>query len=207
MKKILISLTIIAMVMSIGPVGAQGPQQPQRFRNEVSAGAGVLSNSDILNFATNVVISTITLTAYTSRNMHWTGTFHASYKNMISKHSAIGGTLAYCGNTADAYAGNTMKGRFHNNYYTMAAEYDLRYINKPIFNLYSTIGLGATIYHLSYKPLSGSDNDASATSGTMGYFDFQLSLLGFRVGNRFGAFGELGVGYKGILNGGIFMRF
>lgn len=78
------------------------------------------------------------------------------------------------------------------------------YRHRRYFGLYSEVGVGFEMekhrnyhYRYSYRPSKESD------FGFMG----QLTFIGVRVGSKLYAFGEFGVGPKGLFNGGVGYRF
>ena len=78
---------------------------------------------------------------------------------------------------------------------TIAMEYVFNYVYRPIWQLYTSLGLGTTITKIHQSKLSNSID-----------FNMHFSPLGLRVGKDVGGFIELGFGYKGFLNAGISVR-
>ena len=86
---------------------------------------------------------------------------------------------------------------------TLSAKYV--YVNRRMLQLYSSVNLGmawnsyhsSDIFFPNGIPGSGEKQFASAT---------HVSFLGFSFGDRFGGYVELGLGFKGVLNSGMFLR-
>ncbi len=173
----------------------------QEKRHEIYAGCGVLNTSTFVSAFSDVISSALTAGMYSS-NEKFSPTFHAGYKYLPSKHIAIGLTYAYTHGTADAYLDKELSGHFKNNYHTLAAEFDYRYISTEKFKLYSTAGVGATFFTQKYEPSSGDSDQSNLVN-----VDFQISPIGIKYGNSFGVFAEVGFGYKGIVCAGLFARF
>lgn len=84
----------------------------------------------------------------------------------------------------------------------------LNYVNRPKFRLYSSFGLGLIAYCGDYSDTRGSYAEDYGTFDGSVERAWQLSLLGFEMGQTFFAFMEAGIGhlYSG-LRGGIGYRF
>lgn len=78
---------------------------------------------------------------------------------------------------------------------------DYKWLNKPMFQMYSGGGLGASFYHF-YRV--GGTPKISFRSTT---FAFQFNPIGMRVGKQIGFFLEMGLGWNGIVNAGISGKF
>jgi len=94
-------------------------------------------------------------------------------------------------------------------YYTVAAEFTFIYKKTKYFQIYTTCGLGGSLYRASGSYPQGASFPASdnnnPTSGT--FMNAYLSPFGFRAGKDIAVFMECGIGYKGLINGGISVRF
>ncbi len=114
---------------------------------------------------------------------------------------SIGLTYAHTKNSAEINYNNVPSGKSIVNYHTIAGELQYNYISKPFFRLYGIVGLGYTNYTEKYEPTAGTSEKNSA-----GHFNFQVSPIGFKLGNTVGIYGEVGFGYKGLFNGGLYVR-
>ncbi|MGN6566725.1 MAG: hypothetical protein ACTHJ0_02170 [Flavipsychrobacter sp.] len=91
--------------------------------------------------------------------------------------------------------------------YIISPEFEVPYYTAHIICLYSIVGLGirssyADIQDISHPSFSGGDHPVPHTITPA----LQYTPIGVRVGNRFGGFAELGWGYKGIINLGLFYK-
>jgi len=86
---------------------------------------------------------------------------------------------------------------------TLSAKYS--FVQQRMLQLYSSINLGIAwnSYHSSdvFSP-----NGISGPSEKHLVGATHVSLLGFSFGDRFGGYVELGLGFKGVLNSGLFLR-
>lgn len=196
MKKIILSLLVT--VVFIGTISAQ----EQEKKHEFYAGFGLVSTSSVLDVFSDMLATSLTAGTYVKNNTTWSGNIHAGYKYLPSKHTAVGLTYTYTKSTGDVSYSGSKAGTIDNLYHTIAAEFDYRYISRPMFKLYSSVGAGVTINNETYKPASG-DNEKN----NQAHFNFQVSPIGVKVGNSIGFFAEAGFGYKGIISAGLFASF
>ncbi|MDR1585250.1 MAG: hypothetical protein LBS07_03620 [Prevotellaceae bacterium] len=195
MKKSLLSLLIASLL--IVTVNAQEVEP----KHELFAGYGLAGTSAVIEIFSDLLATSITSGGYQKKNVYWSGNFHAGYKFLPSKHTAVGLTYAYVKSSGDILF-ETKKGSIEHAYNTAAGEFDFRYINNPYFKLYSSIGAGLTLYREKYEVPS-----KSAEINYKTHFNFQFSPIGIKFGNSVGAFAELGFGYKGVIHAGVFASF
>lgn len=194
-------LNFARTLTAIGLIGLMvfivaSPSYGQQKRHEFSAGYGMVTTSQIVDIFTNILLISITIGEAAKVDNKYPGAFVFSYKYSSGSRWAFGLTLA-----ADRASGNLAMsgnpvGTYTENYYTGALEMDFRYINRENFCLYSGLGVGLTVRKGEYRY---SETSTSSNS----YPVVQVTLLGFRVGNKIALFGELGGGYKGVVHGGI----
>ncbi|MCX8159343.1 MAG: hypothetical protein N3G18_00240 [Candidatus Saccharicenans sp.] len=192
----LISLSLTLLLMSFFFVS---PSSGQEKRHEFSAGYGLVTSSQIVDIFTNVLLITITIGQAAKVDNKYPGAFVLNYKYSGRSRLAFGFTFAVdraSGNLA--MSGNPV-GSYSENYYTGAVELDYRFINRKNFCLYSGLGLGLTVRKGKYT-YSETETSSSALPAV------NVTLLGFRVGDKIALFGELGGGYKGIFHGGVRFR-
>lgn len=175
------------------------------YHHEVFAGYGVLSTNDILAPTFKVLLTIFTLGGYNEQNMSMSGALMVGYKYRFNKVASLGATYAFGSASGDAFKGNTPWGKATSQHHTFAAECDFRYLTRKVVTLYSTVGLGATYYAHTLTPV---DTNEKVMKDCIIHPNFHISLLGAKLGTyRAGGFVELGVGYKGILNFGAYVRF
>ena len=84
-------------------------------------------------------------------------------------------------------------------FYSFIPVINYTYLNKRHSQLYSQAGFGMAIVRHQYHDKTPSENYIRAA--------YQGTLLGYRLGDRFGFFGEVGYGYQGILKFGFSETF
>lgn len=193
MKKI-ISLLIIAILSTT--------TFAQNSKHEISLGFGVVTTNSVINTFSDFLATGLTGGYYTSKNKTFTGAYQLGYKYALTERLSLGGTFAYEKITSDAFLENVKEGQFKNQYYTIAPEFDFKYVKSDILSIYSLVGIGGTYTNRSRT----SDTNEKVDDSTV-YFNFQATPIGVKIGKSIGVYGELGFGYKGLLNIGAFARF
>jgi hypothetical protein len=86
---------------------------------------------------------------------------------------------------------------------TFSAKYS--YVHRSMFQLYSSMNLGMA-WNSSRESLVFNPNRITGATETHYASAMHVSLLGISFGRRLGGYVELGLGFKGVLNSGIFVR-
>ncbi|RYD98968.1 MAG: hypothetical protein EOP54_05830 [Sphingobacteriales bacterium] len=193
MKKLILALGCL--------LPATIPVQAQLKHHEITVGYGFLGTSEMIGIFSDVLANAITGGNYSKTDNKWSGNLIASYKFTPTNRLGLGVTYVHTRNIADIAVYDVPSGTATTNYHTLAAEVQYNYINKTFFRLYAVAGAGITSYTEKYKPNSG-----STEKNTAAHFNFQISPVGVKFGNRIGGMAEVGFGYKGLLNAGLFVR-
>ena len=209
----------ISFLVFLSAVSAQA--QYRACNQEIGVGGGVFSSEQILD-GTSVGILEPTMKKYTNNTT--TGVWFADYKYFVTKSFTIGVFAGMQKEAGDWYFDDVQGkkpdnwssykiGTFSRTAYTIAAECSFAYTNREDVRMYSTFGVGATfkretdVYDLAYynagyyNGVNQYGNVSQPNNPTK--FDAYYSPLGMSFGGRLRGFFELGIGYKGILNGGI----
>ncbi len=135
--------------------------------------------------------------------------FHFSYKFRPVKRLAVGAVFTYSCFMGEVFqktslesAGTIKMGDLEYNYYTVAGEMDIYYVAGNIFKFYGALGFGYTFGNIEYRTVGDELREKKSN-----HFNFQFSPISFKVGGRAGGYLEIGYGYKGVLNGGVFFNF
>jgi hypothetical protein len=173
----------------------------QSRRHDLSASFGIVTLdqvSDILEDVVNIVIS---LGTYSKSNMEFSGAPFLTYHFSPQGRLGFGLALGTYSTEGDLQSGIGEPGTFKERNSIGALEVDYRWILRRSFQLYSGVGLGLRLRHGTYAT-EGSTETLNKTLPT-----FHLNVLGFRFGGTIGFFGELGMGYKGMLSLGLNAQF
>lgn len=191
MKKLIFGLLFCVSVANISA---------QKGRNEVRAGYGVGTSNEFINNLKEMQTTNSTNNLI-SGDKTFKGAFQFGYKYSLTNKVNLGLALTYEWANANAFQNMESIGKLKSNYYTIAAETDYVYFRKEKFTFYSTIGAGVTIYD---QKLEMNENNESSNKTN---FNFQISPIGIKYGDKIGFFGEIGFGYKGLFNFGIYSSF
>jgi hypothetical protein len=195
MKKVILFLVIS---LTISSVAAQNSEKQTAGKHELSVGAGVFSSNQALS-ALGDLLGTAATAGYvtTAGDYNWFTPF-ISYQYAFSKRFSLGGTFAFDYNTLKLSNYDTFVGNYKRYYFTFAVEGVFNYMNNGNSRLYGLLGGGVTVTSIP-------DNKEKINNFV--YPNFQFSPIGYKFGDKIGGFVELGYGYKGFINAGVFTRF
>lgn len=127
------------------------------------------------------------------------GAFAFAYKYHVSEKVAVGASSAYNAFAYDNTAIDWPDIDLRSKTFSLAGEANLYYLKKTNVNLYGALGVG---FFASWQRRYDGISQASYVSPTLHFTPF-----GVRVGQNVGGFLELGYGFKGMVNGGLSVRF
>ena len=142
------------------------------------------------------------------QNKLWSsGAISLTYNHAITKRWLLGFDVVYEKISEEYLSGGflfiiapTSTVRTESVFITFAIENQFRYVLKEKFQMYSGFGFG---YSTVTDKISGEDNSNKQTTGAP---NFHLNLVGLRFGNQVAFKLEFGLGYKGLVNGGLGIR-
>ncbi|WP_369616205.1 hypothetical protein [Flavobacterium sp. CFS9] len=148
------------------------------------------------------MVSGITGVRYKDAKSTTFGMFEAGYRYNIGERFKAGGDLSYL-RTEDKFEKsdtnpNTVTRK--SNYYMGMIIGQYSYIKTSFIDFYGSGGIGAISLSTKEEGNGGYKDNALG-------FAFQVNPVGLRVGKTFGAFVELGFGYKGIATEGLNYKF
>ncbi len=204
-------LLLISSLLWAASAGAQYLQCNQ----EIGIGVGIFSSEQILD-GTMIGLLEPTMRQYSNSSV--TGTWFADYKFFVSKRVTVG-VFAAMEKESGAWIYDNIMGKpddwtsyaigtFSRTAYTVALEMSFAYVDREDVRIYSTFGIGGVYKKESdvYDPtLNGGQYYRGSGSQTVDIMrgTAYYSPLGMSFGRNLRGFFELGIGYKGILNGGI----
>lgn len=197
MKKVIV-LSVLLLCASIAK--AQDTE-----KNEIRIGysdATFIKLSDgFADALSNAIVSGISGVKYKDAQTKTLGMFELGYRYNINERLKIGADISYL-KSEDTFKANTANAKSvtrNTNYLMGLATVEFSYIRTSLLNFYGSGGLGV---------LSGSTKETGGSySSNEVAFGYQINPAGLRVGKKFGAFVELGYGYKGIATLGLNYRF
>ena len=224
MNKHLLLLFFVAFSLCATRVSAQ-KQIDYPTKHDVSLSIGGVTNTRIIQAMTEitqvVVSSTITsiisggnqTASYSYKNKRWSVPVSAEYFYHVNRFLSVGAIGAFNCMKQDIYLNVTDKegnttvtkdGSLKKFNLTILPAVKFDWLRREHIGLYSKVGLGASFMMERQKEDAGEE----LYSGTDVIFNFQLSAIGFEVGNlRIRGFAELGVGEQGIAVIGLRYKF
>ena len=176
------------------------PFQPNKGTAEVSLSYGEYSATELFNGNSNNYVTSSDETSNT-------GSIFASYHYYLSNRFAIGMTLGGQSLSYNVYGDN-------NNYQYLqrinlfTTGFEAKYVigDFKYFQYYGLVGVAATYRTEDYtNVVNGPYLEIVPNTGVK--FNMQVTPIGLRFGKNIGGFLELGLGYKGLFNTGVFYSF
>jgi hypothetical protein len=187
----LVVLVLLATSVGIG----------QTRKHDLSLSCGFVTSDQFADAFTDFLTIVITLGTFGKQAATYSPvpffTYHYAPKSRFGFGLAFGGYVA----EGDLELLGDPVGSFKETNIIAAVEIDYHWLMKKGVQLYSGAGFGLRFRRGTYDVDDATDT-LSQTFGTV-----HLNLLGFRVGRSVGFFGEIGVGYKGLLNLGLNAQF
>lgn len=185
-------LQIVLMSCTLIPCIAQ-----DKGKSELNIGFGIMPTEDVA--AEIFTVFFLALSGRLPDKEVNDFAFSLSYKYHLSERFSLGASGAY-----NAAAHETRFFKWIDNgprprTLAIAAETNFFYLKRPRVNLYASMGAG---FFGSWTNEYDGISETSYMSPTLHY-----SPIGVRVGKDVGGFVELGYGFKGLVNGGLSIRF
>jgi hypothetical protein len=139
-----------------------------------------------------------------SRSYAAPGTFFIGYQRSLGKVISVGFQASFTPINSEYKSTNSYNYYYSektDNYWQGIANIKFSYLNKPMFRMYSGVGLGVTMDYYT-ETVNG-----TTTKGQRLLPAGQMTFLGFRVGRALSGFGEFGIGTNGIIIVGMSYRF
>lgn len=192
MKKLLL---LLLLFLCVSQRVAFAQEQDKEPRHEIFAGYGVLSLQVMGNYFGNFFIGSF---FGTGQDMSSAGPVMLGYNYWAGEKISIGVTGSYT--TFSARFNESGELDFRNRYYTIVPRVDYHWAKRENVNVYSGLGLGASLLHTHYG--KGRTNPKDLGVGAA----IQVNCVGIRVGRKVGGFFEMGFGFNGLVNAGINAR-
>lgn len=173
-------------------------------KNEINVSYGTVTSSEISELFSETILTGFTGGLYSFKNFKSTGAINVDYYRSASKRFKFGGAFIYEQFSREISFNKEFSGKTKNNYITVMPQIKFLYIAKPAFELYSGLGLGASLRNETFDP---KETNTKKQKDSEIFMAFHANLLGIRVGKKLGGFAEIGFGNKGLINAGISYRF
>ncbi len=131
------------------------------------------------------------------------GALFGSYRRNLFQWLSVGLTAGFEKESKDLVIEGMNVGLYTRYVFTIAPELQARYYHRGATTMYGALGIGNSFVSEQYTSLT-SDKHLDATDN---YAGFQVSPIGIKVGRKLNGFGEIGFGYKGMVQLGISYRY
>lgn len=173
----------------------------EKGTNEFYAGAGFITTNQIINLGSEIIVTGITAGHVSYENTKYLPAFGIGYKRAVTDRWMLSLDAYYESSRSDVFTNNVKDGKVDYTYLTLGLGTDYHYVSAKWFQMYSGLAVAYTFGNARY---SGSNNDIQDTQSN--YLNFHVNALGFRFGNAFAAFAEIGFGYKGVIHAGVSLQ-
>ena len=204
MKKIITTLMLGLTMIIVCPAQTT----PTVQHHEIYAGLGLLNTNQAFSMAGDILATVLTFGQLIQPDTYGIITPAVGYKYWFNKSVGIGAHTAFDKNSVkilhinDPSTAADNEWRIHNRYFwTIAADFNWNYMNKPMCQLYGNVGMGTTVVWFS-----DSNADPNGKLKRMPFFNMHLSPFGVRVGKTVAGFAEFGWGYKGFVEAGVSVK-
>ena len=137
---------------------------------------------------------------YTRDNYSSYGGLFLTYRHIFKNELFMWGiTAGYSSSKSEIYNVGQFVGDLDRTFITAAIEWEFRYVNQGLVQVYSGLGLGFTY---GTEELTSFNPGFESSTGNISTIAYQLNGVGIRVGKKFAGYLELGYGYKGLINFG-----
>lgn len=192
------SISFILLIICSLTIFGQRLKNPER--NQLSAEVGLISTDNMLDVSSGLINSIFSGTKQVNNILF--GSWFLSYGRHVSDVMTLGVTAGFDRKQGDLQVDNEIVGQYAINALTFAGETKVSYVRNQTVQLYFMFGLGYTI-----RQETGINYSNDAEGGSVNHLNLQFDYFGFRFGRKVAFTGALGIGYKGLIRGGVSYQF
>jgi hypothetical protein len=192
----------------------QNAPRDDYWKHEMYAEYGVITRKDLIIVSLllfvdisaaifNRIVEDLNIPAginYTRTHGGTKGTIALGYNYYFTPRWSLGAMVNYQGFRTYLDFDNGVKALWKNDIYALHLRTDIRWVNQPMVQMYSGIGIGGAWWKSGY-------DEPNINFVNTGLFSMQITPIGMRVGKQIGGFIEMGWGSNGLLVGGISGKF
>jgi len=195
LKKFILLLSFIVAAFS---VLAQDYERSYDH-HDIAISYNLMHQDQLQNFDSDMLNERYPHRRYVRDEYSSPGGIFVTYRHMLRNETMFFGvTAGFSSSTCKIYNVGQYEGELKRQFITLAVEWEYRYVNQCIVQVYSGFGLGYTYGTEELTPPS--ELGTEPASGDVSNVAYQLNVVGVRIGKKFAGFAEFGYGYKGIVN-------
>lgn len=173
--------------------------------HDIRAGYGLFIPDQFIPVKSHMLDELYPGSRYVRDNYSSIGTIFLTYRHIFRNELFMWGVTAGMSNSkSEIYNVGQYGGELKRSFYTVAVEWDYRYVNQGPIQVYSGIGLGFSYATEEFTP--SAESTLSHKTGNISNIAYQLNAVGVRLGKKYGGFIEFGYGYKGLVNAGFSLQ-
>lgn len=173
--------------------------------HDIRLGYGLFIPDQFMSVKTHMLDEQYPDSRYVRDDYSSIGTVFFTYRHIFKNELFMWGITAGISNSkSKIYNVGQYGGELNRSFYTLAIEWDYRYVNQGPIQVYSGVGLGFTYATEEFIPAAESTLDQN--TGDISNIAYQINAVGVRLGKKYGGFVEFGYGYKGIINAGFSLQ-
>jgi hypothetical protein len=172
--------------------------------HDISVSYGLFTPSQFTDVNSPMLNDLFPAELYVSDNFKGSGAISITYRHMFKNENILWGFTAGMSNASwEIYNVGADEGELKGTYYTIALDWQYRWRNQGVIQMYSGLDLGYTFGQETLTPV---EPGLASTSSNIGQFGYQINAVGARIGKKFGGYVEFGYGFKGIINLGLSLQ-
>jgi hypothetical protein len=195
MRKILLFMVVMAIA---GIAGAQDYYRSYDH-HDIAVSYGLFQPDQFQSVESAMLDERYPTKRYVRDEYSGMGAIFMTYRHMFRNELFLWGiTAGFSSSTSKIYNVGQYEGELSRQFYTLAIEWEYRYVNQGPVQVYSGLGLGFT--YGTEELIPPNELGMETESGDVSNIAYQLNAVGIRIGKKFGGYAEFGYGYKGIVN-------
>lgn len=190
--------TIICCIALLLTHLCDGQCPSDRSQLEIAASYGVATSSQLGSAESN------------KTETYYSGARFVTLRYFPFNRLAIGASIGATeerGQYTDRLNPSVISSTYNQHVTVVVLEFYYIYFFRKYVEVYTLLGAGPAFTTTETTTYLAPNTTGATTSASEDRFKIQYSPVGLRIGGRLGAFVELGVGYKGIVNGGVSFKF
>jgi len=193
----------IVMVVVLLSTGLSAQSVEQNYQHhDVMISYGAFPFDQFLSVESSMLNDLYPDKRYIRDHYSGSGIVSLSYRKITGSEKYLWGISAgYNQSKCSIYYLSDEVGQLSRQFITVAVDFEYRYVNRGILQIYSGGMLG---YQFGTEKLTPPANsEMPGGTGTLNRIAYQANVMGIRVGKDIAGFMEFGFGYKGMVNLGV----